>query len=310
MASSYQNATACSRIVPDLRSEIANLSIVGEKRSEQFLAPGQAWSRNQISWRLSGKTVDLFQRPIVFQRPSRIVNKWAHTTTLFVRNVQPKDQKSAERIATDLCHLLSFATMSEVRPFAFSYAHHGHRWNGEGLGTQFRSPIESDGESVRKFVDTTWSSYRKLKRSRSLPELIHYLTLTDHPDQPLEVRMLLAFVALENMKGSWARASGIPFRRGSFVRVIRKATGGIRNERIPFEELLERMFEAVGMRPALKRIVRVRNQIVHFGLTSRSFKANLAYYERTKAIEHEYVLRVLGYQGVFYDYQTQSAREL
>ena len=296
--------------MPDLRSEIANLGIIGETRSDQFLAAGQAWARNHISWRLSGKTVDLFQRPIVFRRPTEILNTWKHTSTLFVRDVTPDQQKAAERMATDLCHLLSFATMSEVRPFAFGYGHHSRRWNGEGLCTQFRPPIEQDGSAVRQFVDATWSNYRRLKRPRNLPELIHYLTLTDHQDEPLEVRMLLAFVALENMKGSWARSSGIPFRRGSFVKTIRKATGGVRYERISFEELLGGMFAAVRMRPALKRIVRVRNQIVHFGLTSRKFHANLSYYERTKAIEHEYVLRLLGYRGVFYDYQTRAPKRL
>jgi hypothetical protein len=294
----------------DLRAEIANLMIIGEDFSEQFVRPGQHAARNHTSFCISGKTVDLFQHPIMFEPLSKIAGRWEHTSTLFVRNVHPSDVRVAEGITTDLCHLLSFATMSEVRPFVFSYEHHWRRWSSDGIISQFRPPIEPDGEAIRKYVERTWKAYRRLKRIRKLPELIHYLTLADHPDQPLEVRMLLAFVALENMKGTWALAAGIPFRRGSFVRPVHSTRRGLDWRRIGFEELLNGMFEAAGMSPALRRIVRVRNQIVHFGLTTRKFGANAAYYHRTKALQHEYLLRLLGYKGSYNDYRTLARRRL
>jgi hypothetical protein len=293
----------------DLRAEIANLAVAGEHPSTVFIPQGKVWMRNHLALRLSGKTIDLYQHPIVFGRKSDLRGRWSHTSTLFVRQVRTKERLAAERIVTDLCHLLSFATMSQVRPIAYGYDDAWRRWTGEGIVSQWRPPIALNGESLVRFIERTWSRYRAIKRSRKLAELIHYLTLTDHPDQPLEVRMLLAFVALENMKGTWAHAQRIPYRRGQFLKTVRKHG---KSKSVPwrFEELLSGMFQQVGMRPPLRRIVRIRNQIVHFGLTNRSFKANVDYYERTKALQHEYVLRLLGYYGPFLDYRTMSPRTL
>jgi hypothetical protein len=265
--------------------------------------------RNHIPLCLSGKRIDLYQLGPAFEQRSLLTGRWVHTTTLFVRDVRQDKQQAAERIVADLCHLLSFATMSQVRPFAYAYGGTRRRWNGEGAVLQWRPPIELDGAAIASFVEKTWSSYRTLKRSRALAELTHFLTLTDHSDQPIEVRMLLAFVALENMKGTWARSQRIPYRRGQFLKTVYKKG---RAKQVPwkFEELLQRMFQQVTMRPPLRRIVRVRNQIVHFGITTRSFRANIDYYERTKALEHEYVLRLLGYAGRFFDYHTMNVRTL
>lgn len=288
-------------------AQLSNLAVMGEKPSTHLIAPGKAWARNHIHFRLSGWEVDLFQRPAAFEQRSKLRGRWVHTTTVYVRDVTPGLQTEAERLVTDLSHLLSFATMSEVRPFSFSLSGHSRRWHRIGRVSAWRSPIEPDGKAIADFVRKVWVRYRKLKRTRRLAELIHYLTLTDLPGQPLEVRILIAFVALENMKASWARSSSIPYRQGRFLKSV---SGTGKTKRVPYklEELLQLMFGAVKMRPALKRIVRVRNEIVHLGVTSRSFRANQAYYERTKGIEHEYLLRLLGYNGVFHDYRTNSSR--
>lgn len=293
----------------DLKALIANFAVTGEKASTHLIAPGKVWVRNHIPFRLSGWRLDLFQLPPVFERRNELRGAWTHTTTLYVRDVSIDRQREAERVVTDLCHLLSFATMSEVRPFAFALGGISRRWNGEGRVSGWRPPIERDGQAIAEFVHKTWPRYRRLKRTRKLPELIHYLTLTDQPEQPIEVRMLLAFVALENMKGTWAQSQKIPYRRGQFLRTITKA-GKASQVPYKFEELLRSMFAEVQMRPSLKRIVRVRNQIIHLGVTSRTFKANVDYYERTKALQHEYVLRLLGYVGQFFDYRTLAARTL
>jgi hypothetical protein len=120
--------------------------------------------------------------------------------------------------------------------------------------------------------------------------------------------MLLAFVALEHMKNTWAHSKGIPFVDGFFQKPV--GPGVKKGARYGIRELLELMFAEKSLRPRLKRIVGVRNQIIHMGVTTRPFRSNLSYYERTKALEHEYVLRLLGYRGMFYDYQTQAARVL
>lgn len=291
----------------DLIAQVANFSATGQKASQHLIAPDKDWVRNHIPFILSGWNVDVFQLPSAFAKAKDLRGKWVHTTTVYVRDVPQDMQREAERIVIDLCHLLSFASMSEVRPFAFELAGHRRRWASEGRISDWRPPIEPRGDSLAALVHKVWPRYRKLKRSRKLPELIHYLTLTDAPDQPVEVRMLLAFVALENAKGTWARFKRLPQHRGQFI----KATTA-RGRRIPYrlEELLVPMFAEVRMRPRLKGIVRVRNQIVHLGVTSRSFKANVDYYERTKALLHEYILRLLAYSGTFYDYRTQQTRTL
>jgi len=155
--------------------EVANLLIIGEKFSGEFVRAGQYRTRNHVVLRLSGKVIDLFQHGVAFDPHGKLVNRWVHTTTLFVRDVPTAELRAAERIATDLCHLLSFGTMSEGRPFVFDYGGHRRRWSSDGVISQFRPPIAPDGEAIRSYVSATWNAYRKLNRSRKLPELITIL---------------------------------------------------------------------------------------------------------------------------------------
>lgn len=136
-------------LLTDLRAEVANLAVVGENASTQFISPDKVWMRNYIPLRLSGKQIDIYQHPIALERESQLRGKWLHTTTVFVRNVRSSEQRACERMVTDLCPLLSFATMSQVRPFAYNYAGHWRRWNGEGIVSQWRAPIDLDGGCPR-----------------------------------------------------------------------------------------------------------------------------------------------------------------
>lgn len=293
----------------DLRAEIANLPIIGEEWSQQFVDHGRTF-RNHIRWKLSRTTIDLFQRPVVFGRYRDLDKRSVHTTTLFVRNVPAARRKKAERLVSDLCYLLSFATLSEVRPFAYAYNDIVRRFSTSGITMRFRPPIESDGEAVRKFVDCTWNSYRRLSRTRKLHEVFQYLTLAEHPNQPVEVRLLLAFVVLENLKGTWAHQHRIPFIKHFFRKPPKTGVAHAKSPSYSFRDLLTLMFAEQGMKPALRRIIKVRNQIVHFGLSPRTLAQNAEYYDRSRGIVHEYLLRLLGYRGDYLDYRLNHWRRI
>jgi hypothetical protein len=305
----WTRASFLRTALADLVAHISNFDVIGEKFSTLHIAPNKERVRNHIPLRLSGLAIDLYQLPVVFGDRAALRGQWVHTTKAYVRDVSAEDRSSAESVIADLCHLLSFATMSEVRSFAFEYPEGMHRVNGIGRISAWRTPIEQDGKAVSAFVHQAWTRYRDLTNDRSLPELIHYLSICDVPDQPLEVRMLLAFVALEHMKYSWARAKGIPFDGAYFLKP-RDPKSNRRAARYGLKELLEMMFAEQGMTPDLTPIVKVRNQIVHMGVTRQSHGANRGYYERTKALQHEYLLRLLGYSGQFYDYETSESRVL
>jgi hypothetical protein len=296
--------------VPDLRAEIANLPLVGERFSDHYASQSGKIYRNHIAFTISRTHVDLFQHPVVFDAFDDIKQQFAHTTTGFVRAIEPHKRRFAERIIEDLCVLLSFATLSEVRPFEYHYAQHSRGWSTSGLTLRMRPPIEADGAAVRRFVEQTWPAFRRLKGKRQFNVVIHYLTLGDHPLQPLEARLLLTFVALENLKATWAHAKGIPFVKGFFRKPNANGLVTKNSYRFTFEELVSGMLAEVDMYPSLRRIVKVRNNVVHFGLTERSFKSSMAYYEQTRAIIHEYMLRLLSYRGPFLDYRTLTWRQL
>lgn len=121
------------------------------------------------------------------------------------------------------------------------------------------------------------------------------------PNQPTECRLIFAFVLLENLKESFARSRSIPYVKGFFrVSIAAKARA------YKFEELLDLMLKDVGMRRGLKRIVKIRNEIVHSGLYLRPHSKRWAAYERIHDLLREYVLRLLGYHGDYLTYTSAS----
>lgn len=54
------------------------------------------------------------------------------------------------------------------------------------------------------------------------------------------------------------------------------------------------------MKRGLKRIIKLRNEIIHSGLSRLSFSSKISLYNRGHDIIREYLLRLLNYQGRYY----------
>jgi hypothetical protein len=104
---------------------------------------------------------------------------------------------------------------------------------------------------------------------------------------------------MENLKESFARSRSIPYVKGFF-----RESSATNARKYGFEELVQLMLRDVGMRRGLKRIVKIRNEIVHSGLYLKPHATRWAAYERIHDLLREYVLRLLGYTG---DYRTYAS---
>ncbi len=161
------------------------------------------------------------------------------------------------------------------------------------------------GEVVRRFIDLAYPNYKRLERKRNLPQVIDYM-VEMQADQFLEVRLLLAFVALESLKDTYARSKGLPFEGGFY----RKPPGGRKAPRYSFEELVCMMFAEVGMRRGLKRLVRLRNEIIHSGVSRKQPRIVHSAYAKVHDVLREYIMRLLGYRGRFISLAARDARSL
>ena len=116
------------------------------------------------------------------------------------------------------------------------------------------------------------------------------------------------FVALENLKGTYAKSKGIPYHGGYF----RKADGQqclnlSRAPKYSFEELLELMFKEKGIKKGLKRIITLRNDIIHSAISKRPFNSQLKTYEACHEIIRKYILRLLEFNGSYQSYENPNS---
>jgi len=150
------------------------------------------------------------------------------------------------------------------------------------------------------FLEQTWSTFHALKASRQLDIVFDYFVLSQLNRQPIELQLLISFVLLENLKSTFAQEQGYPFEDGKF----KSRPGG--NE-LPFKELLKRMLEAVGMMPDLSKIIRLRNEIVHSGITQLPAQERAEIWRFTQDVIREYLVRLLNYQGDYFLYRQRVA---
>lgn len=293
--------------MPEFVAHLANCPMVGEDIT-QF--DDGSWVRNLIHLRLGRARLTLIQdRSLAKGRFSELVGKRMHTTDLVLSNVPVEKTRWAVNLAVDVSWLLSFATMSPVNLFQWSHGNKGEGWSARDAIQHFRPVVSAaDGASIRNLVETCWKRYRALKRVRKLPEVIHYCVQTENPDQPIEYQLLGAFVMLENLKATYARSRSIPFVAGFFRKPSPPGTNPRRAATYSFKELLEMMFHDANMRPALRRLVDVRNEIVHFGLSRRTPGRLVDYYDRVHDLVREYLLRLLGFAGRFSRYSGRGRR--
>ena len=254
--------------------------------------PGGGWSRNVLCLKLGRYQIRVVQdRNVISNKIKR--EGQVHTTDIKVTGV--KKFEEGVSVVNDICSLLSLASFSQVTPFQYSFSGQGKRFNISAQTMYFRPLIEiMDGNKTQVYLEKIWMSYRKNKRSRKLAEVIRMLTIAELPVQPLEVQLAQMFIVMENLKSTFARKSRIPFCEGFFRNCRRPSKPLYKQPTIGFETLLTLMFKDVGMNPSLRRVTKLRNEIIHFGLSRKPYRSLIRDYEYCHDVVREYLLRLLG----------------
>ncbi len=224
------------------------------------------------------------------------------TTTLKIEGV--KTFTEGKNIANDICSLLSFASMSQVVAYEYEFGQNKKRMSFIAEALYFRPVIETnDGESIKNFLEYTWVNYRKLKSKRRISEVIHMLTTCELPSLPLEVKLGQMFIILENLKSTYARYCEIPFIAGYYREISTPPKSNPKKEKtLSFENLLSQMLKNTNINVGLKRIIRLRNEIIHFGLSRKPYSSLNNDYNFCQDVVREYLLKTLGYHGDYFIY--------
>ena len=131
------------------------------------------------------------------------------------------------------------------------------------------------------------------------------LTICELPNLPLEVKLGQMFIILENLKSTYANYSEIPFISGFYRELsIPPKSNPKKEKRLSFENLLSQMLIDVNIKVSLKRIIRLRNEIIHFGLSRKPSSSLNKNYDFCHDVVREYLLKTMGYNGNFWIYSS------
>jgi hypothetical protein len=202
---------------------------------------------------------------------------------------------------------LSFACLSNVVFYGYDYAENqntGRRWAASGRLDFSRPTIEiRDGGIVKSFVEQTFNNYKSLENPRKLNVAIHYMLLIENNDLPTEAKLALSFVLLENLKSSFAHSNDIEYKNNSFWK---KDNLTKKSSKYSFKELLEMMFNEVGMANDLSQVKTIRDEIIHSGLTQLHQDCAVKLHDDIHDLCREYLLKLLGYNGEYLLYSSGS----
>lgn len=283
--------------MPTFTAKFSNYFGVGETRTDY---DDGGWCWNIIESKLGRYRVRIIQNRDLISNKIK-PQGMPYTTDIEVYGV--KIYKEGERVVNDLSRLLSLASFSQVVPFEYSFEGYSRRPNISAEAMYFRPLIDiKNGDSTRAYLEKTWTVYRKNKRGRKLAEVIEMLTVAELPVQPLEVKLAQIFIVMENLKGTYARQNKIPFSKGFFRNVTKPNKPLHKQPTYGFEDLLKLMFSDVGMNPSLKRVIRLRNEIIHFGLSRKPYSSLRKDYDYCHDVVREYILRLLHYEGGYFLY--------
>lgn len=260
--------------------------------------------RSLIRLSLERWDVEIHQRPELIVGPvwSTLRGQNKVTTTATVRAVSPADELAVDQLVQELAELLMFATGSEVGVHGRDYAGgnpSSRRQSVMGEANDLHPVIKTrDGFAVREYLGRVHAGYKAHRSSRKLPEVFHYLSIAGRASLPMEPKLAMLFIVLEQLKHSFALASNYRFIDGYFY--LPGAPGAPKGKRQGFKALLIAMFNVVGMAPSVDAIIDLRNEILHSGLSALSIMQQAEEEEKLQAIVREYLLRLIGYCGSYY----------
>jgi len=287
----------------DVLALFANFPSVGE----EFTKIEGRSVRNLIRLNLDGFEIEIHQdHNIVIEGISKLRGCWIHTSNVLVKKVPKARLPFVKTLLGDLADILAFESGSPVHFFGYEFpAESGlwHRWNSFGELDPSWSIAEHLLEtSVSGFVEGVWPRYRALKKERRLRTVIEYLVQADKSDQFLELRLVIGFLILENLKDTYVRVAGIPFYKGYFRRIKTGRTSLSEAPRYSFEALLTEMLKEQRTRRGIKRIVKLRNELIHSGVSRLPYRSARKIYIDMMQLIREYLLRLLRYKGAYISY--------
>jgi hypothetical protein len=293
--------TTESELGPSLRAYIANCLIGGDEITQNE----SSWIRDLVIFNIAGATIRLRQKPDVIHGPlSTLTDRLIETSEATIEHIVPEGVAEAKAMIERLCWLLSFAGTCRVIPYGYEYpANSGLKQvqSVSGVARHFRPAFEiRDGSLVKSFVEQTYQRYSELESERKLRVIFDYLAQAEAPGQLMEVRSILSFVALENLKHTFAHSKNIVYADGAFRKP--SWTPGQRGHKYSFKELVALMLDEVGMPHQLDAAYSLRNDLIHSGLTALPFPEQRALYEDVHDLIREYLLRLLGYKGRYSPY--------
>jgi hypothetical protein len=262
-----------------------------------------------VRFNCDGREFLFRQRPDVAQGKIEPLNgSFCETTIVEVENVRPDQVKRVLEAIDAICWLLSFAGESRVVCYGYHFPRgspNGHFKAVAGTANFFRPPFDlHDTTTVKNFIEQTYPTFQRLRRKRKLATVFDYLVQAEHLNQPTEIRLLLLFVTLENLKDTYSREAGIPYVKGYYRKPHSNQSKP--GPRYSFEELLRLMLHSMGMRRGLKQVVTLRNEIIHSGLSRKRHSLQWRMYERVQDLVREYVFRLLAYRGEFFTYASHG----
>jgi hypothetical protein len=290
----------CKRIMHTLHAFVQNLPMYGV---EKTVKPDASWVSNVMrvthgQYEFVIRQDENFLSSMRQSKLSGLRGKSMETTFIEVANVAESERESALSKIDSLCWLLSFASQSLVGCFAHSYPPNGgtkiHEKHGEINALRPVICIDDPAQLVR-FVQMTFDNYLATEQERKLRSVIHYLHEAGLQNRPLEVKLILLFVALENLKYTFGiKQPGIFFVNGFFR---------VENERnaktISLKKMCAKMFLRVHMQPSLESLIALRNDITHSGLSGKTSQQQNAFVAELSDLIREYILRLLNYHGEY-----------
>ncbi len=288
----------------DIRAYVANF--LG--RGHEITKYKDKWIRDSLSFNCDGFIFQFIQnREIITGNLDSFKGQFTKSTEVLIKDVKENDVKKALAVLNRICWLLSFAGLSRVICYGHEYP------DGTGFGkfssvvgeaAYFRPSINiQDGNQTIEYIQTCYTGYKQLEQKRKLNVVIDYLVQAEKPGQVSELKLIIGFVVLENLKDSYARSMSIPYKKGYYRKVPKPIKG---DDRYSFEELLHLMLQQVKMKKGLKRIKNLRNEIIHSGVTRKQYSWQWKKYEGLHDLLREYILRLMGYSGNYLTYASAS----
>lgn len=265
---------------------------------------GDSGIRDLVEFDCGGYRFKFRQRPeVVHGNTDQFRGTFFQSTEVTVAGVIESKVQEVKTAIEHICWLLSFAGTCQVFPFEYEYPNGSgltHTMAVSGVAQYFRPALEiSNGTQVKSFVEQTYNNYASLEQSRKLNIIIHYLNQAEAPAQPMEIKLILVFVALESLKHTFAHSHGITYAEGAFRKPNWKF--GERGK-YSFKDLVKLMLGDVSMAYDLTLAYALRNDLIHSGLSNEPYSRKQEIYADVHDLIREYLLRLLGYRGRYWPY--------